>query len=267
MLQVVSPARPSLPEIASIKPVGPTIGWEENEVDAGLGSGRLSRSARSFLDRCVWPKALTIAQRIRAFDELYEEEHRAGAQVCARNAGASSWIGVVDGFLRVQDASIDGRPIMYTGVASGGWVGEGSLLKEEPRKYEIVATRDTRTLHMPRATFVWLVNNSITFNHFMLDHLNERLGQFIGMVKGERFLQPNARVARGLASLFHPMLYPNTDPALRISQEEIAWLVGISRQRVNIAVRKLESEGVIKTGYGVIHVIDLQRLKRYDVES
>ena len=230
-------------------------------------ASHLSNQARSFLDRCIWPKALTLAQRSTAFSELYEKEHDAGAQICVRNEIAASWIGVVDGFLRVQDASIDGRPSIYTGVATGGWIGEGSLLKVEPRKYEIVATRATRTLHVPRQTFTWLINDSMTFNHFMLDHLNERLGQFIGLVKGERLLQANARVARGIASLFHPLLYPNTDPRLRISQEELGLLVGISRQRVNVAVRQLESEGVIKTGYGVLHVLDLQRLRRYDVDS
>ncbi len=71
------------------------------------------------------------------------------------------------------------------------------------------------------------------------------------------------RVARGIASLFHPVLYPNTEPALRVSQEELAWMVGVSRQRVNAAIGKLEEDGLIKAGYGAIHVLDLKGLAGY----
>lgn len=227
----------------------------------------LSRSARVFLERCVWPRSLTHTEREAAFHALVEREYSTGALVCQRNEVAGSWIGVVEGFLRVQDATEDGRPIMYTGVATGGWIGEGSLLKVEPRKYEIVATRPTLTVQMPRSTFASLVDHSMPFNHFLLAHLNERLGQFIAMVKYERLLEPTSRVARGIASLFHPLLYPNTEPTLRISQEEIAWLVGMSRQRVNLAIHQLAEEGIIQAGYGSLTVLDLKRLSRYGSEG
>lgn len=228
---------------------------------------RLTKDARVFVDRCVWPRLLTMSERQTAFASLYEREYAPGEQVCVRNEIAQSWIGVARGFLRVQDCTADGRPIMYTGVATGGWIGEGSLLKFEPRKYEIVATRPTLAVQMPRVTFTWLVDRSISFNHYMLEHLNERLSQFIGMVKFERLLEPTQRVARGLASLFHPVLYPNTEPTLKISQEELGWLVGLSRQRVNVALKKLEKEGVLQLRYGTILVSDLSKLSRYGAEA
>ena len=59
------------------------------------------------------------------------------------------------------------------------------------------------------------------------------------------------------------MLYPNTDATLQISQEEIGWMVGVSRQRVNVALHELEAAQLIKTGYGCINVLDRQRLSRY----
>ncbi len=70
-------------------------------------------------------------------------------------------------------------------------------------------------------------------------------------------------MARGISSLFHPALYPNTDSTLRINQEEIGLLVGISRQRVNIALTELETAGLIQRGYGYITVMDRQALARY----
>jgi CRP/FNR family transcriptional regulator, cyclic AMP receptor protein len=221
------------------------------------------RDLSPFFERCIWPRALTQAERTRAFEALYVRHHDAHSYVCRRNEIADSWVGVMEGFLRVQDTTADGKLIMFTGVATGGWIGEGSLLKPEQRKYEIVATRPTITVHLPRETFGWLLECSIPFNHFMLSHLNERLSQFIAMVKYDRLLEPTSRVARGISSLFHPVLYPNTDSTLHINQEEISWLVGVSRQRVNIALHELEAAGLIQTGYGFIVVVDRQGLARY----
>jgi len=39
-------------------------------------------------------------------------------------------------------------------------------------------------------------------------------------------------VARSLAALFHPLLYPGVGTLLRITQQELGYLVGLSRQRV-----------------------------------
>lgn len=221
-----------------------------------------TRDLNLFFERCVWPRSLTQAEQATAFDALYARTHEAHAYVCQRNEIADSWVGVMEGFLRVQDTTADGKVIMFTGVAPGGWIGEGSLLKPEPRKYEIIATRPTVTVHLPRKTFGWLLQRSIPFNHFMMSHLNERLGQFIATVKFDRMLEPTARVARGISSLFHPVLYPNTDATLSINQEEIGWLVGVSRSRVNTALNELETAGLIQRGYGFIVVLDRQRLAR-----
>lgn len=223
----------------------------------------LPQKALLFLDHCVWPKVLSKIEMETVFRSLYVRVHQPGSSVCRRNEIADSWIGVMEGFLRVQDTTEEGNTIMYTGVTAGGWIGEGSLLKMEKRKYEIVATRPTETLHLPRATFAWLLDRSVPFNHFLLSHLNERLGQFIAMVKYDRVLQPTARVARGIASLFHPLLYPNMDNTLRVNQEELGWLVGVSRSRVNTAMHELEKAGLIQCGYRFITVVDRQELARY----
>lgn len=63
----------------------------------------------------------------------------------------------------------------------------------------------------------------------------------------QAFLDPVVRVARSLASLFNPVLYPGVGEVLRITQQELAYLVGLSRQRVNEALAALEQQGAIRT--------------------
>lgn len=224
----------------------------------------LSQGAINFLDRCIWPRVLTQSERERSIDEIVEIEYKSGDYVCRKDEIASSWIGVVSGFLRVQDSTKDGNSIMFTGVAGGGWIGEGSLLKMEHRRYEIIATRNARILHLPRSMFLWLLDNNILFNHFIINHLNERLSQFIAMVKYDRLRSPVARVARGISSLFHPLLYPNSDPVLHLSQEELGWMVGVSRQRVNSALGELQDQGLIQFGYSTISIIDFKGLEKIE---
>ena|SRR5690242_15235140 len=116
---------------------------------------------------------------------------------------------------------------------------------------------------MPEATFHWLLDTSIAFNRFLLNQLNERLSFFIGMIEQDRLLDPDARVARSLSSLFNRQLYPAAKPDVQISQEEIGYLAGVSRQRANQALQALEAAGLVKVHYGSISVLDVEGLRRY----
>jgi len=118
---------------------------------------------------------------------------------------------------------------------------------------------------IPASTFDWLLERSIGFNRFVMDQLNERLGQFIAAREIDRMTEPNARVARSLAALFHPQLYPGVGEVLRITQLELGYLVGLSRQRVNEALNALQAEGVIRVEYGGVRVLDLQSLRQWQV--
>ena len=77
-------------------------------------------------------------------------------------------------------------------------------------------------------------------------------------------LGPDARLARELAALFNPMLYPGSGKTLPVSQEELANLVGIPRQRVNQALRRLETSGLVRVGYRGVTILDLEGLKRFE---
>ena len=70
------------------------------------------------------------------------------------------------------------------------------------------------------------------------------------------------RVALSLATLFHPVLYPAVGTMLRITQQELGYLVGLSRQRVNEALHALQGRGLIRIEYGGVRVLDLQGLQR-----
>lgn len=220
-------------------------------------------ASESELSEIPWLKELTPAERQRALDALVVNEVQVGEYICRIGRPVTYWFGLLDGLLKMSNDDSQGAVITFTGVAPGGWFGEGTVLKRESYRYNIQALRRSQVAGIPAATFHWLLDRSIGFNRFVMMQLNERLGQFIAAREIDRLTHPDARVARSLAALFHPVLYPGVGELLRITQQELGYLVGLSRQRVNEALRALQAAGVIEVTYGGVKVLDLERLRRY----
>lgn len=221
-------------------------------------------SLNHLLDISPWAQTLTPAQRTRIEETASVRRIASGGFVCRNGESVDHWIGIIDGLVKMANVSADGKQTTFTGIRDGGWFGEGSLLKDEPRRYDIVAVRDTTAGYIPRATFMTLLDESVSFNRFLLIQLNERLSQFIGMVEHNRLLGPDARLARGLAGLFNPLLYPDVGPTLLLSQEEIGQLIGVSRQRANQALKRLQAAGLIEIEYGRVRVLSLEGLRIHE---
>lgn len=221
------------------------------------------KNAEELLRRSQWGQALSEEEMQRALAGTIERSFAAGAFICMKGEAVTHWMGIVDGLGKMASHWTSGKTTSLTGISTGAWFGEGSLLKEEPRRYDVMAIRDTRVAFMSRGTFLWLLDHSIAFNRFMITQLNERLGQFIGMMENERMLDIDTRIARVLAALFNPVLYPGTNRLLQISQEELGYLAGVSRQRANQGLKVLEEAGLVRSEYGGINVIDLDGLRSF----
>ena len=210
-----------------------------------------------------WLPALTHGERARACEDLMVTEALPGDTICRIGKRASFWFGLVDGLLKMSNDDSQGPVITFTGVAPGGWFGEGTVLKREVYRYNIQALRKSRVAGLPSETFHWLIDHSLGFNRFVMLQLNERLGQFIAAREIDRLGDPESRVARSLATLVNPVLYPSVGEVLRITQQELAYLVGLSRQRVNEALAALQEQGVIRVEYGGLRVLDLPALRSF----
>src|SRR3954452_12630060 len=194
---------------------------------------------------------------------IVEKSYRANEFIFMRGDQFEYWTGIVAGLARMGIVSRDGKATSFAGLTAGAWFGEGTVLKNEPRRYDVVALRDTRLAMMDRKTFVWLFENSVGFNRFLVGQLNERLGQFIAFLEYGRPLDATARLARSIASLFNPILYPDLTLHLEITQEEIGALSGMSRQHANQCLKGLEKEGLLRLEYGGVTIVDLDRLRGY----
>jgi len=228
----------------------------------GVRASRSRAPRPDELDSIAWLASLTDAERERALGDLRVVNVQPGELVCRIGRPVTYWFGVLDGLLKMSNDAA-AIPITFTGLPPGGWFGEGTVLKREPYRYNIQALRKSVVAGITAETFHWLLDRSIGFNRFVMNQLNERLGQFIAARQIDRLTHPDARVARSLAALFHPALYPGVGELLRITQQELGYLVGLSRQRVNEALAALEVAGLIRVEYGGVRVLDLAGLRGY----
>ena len=216
------------------------------------------------LDGVPWLRPLTADERDRVAPQLRIGDAEPGELICRRGRTATYWFGVVDGLLKMSTETADGHTITYSGLTAGGWFGEGTVMKRERYRYNVQALRKSLVAGLPVDTFHWLLDHSIGFNRFVMNQLNERLAQFIGTIEADRTPSPEQRVARNLAALANPVLFPGVGEVLRITQQELAYLVGLSRQRVNEALKTLAAQDVLRIEYGGLRILDLSALRWRD---
>jgi len=211
--------------------------------------------ARDFLET-------TPLARLLAPDDLrdlqacaVERSFARGAHLAAVGSPLTSWVGVIEGLVALSVTHADGDQTMLDVVGDGGWFGEGTLIKDQPCRFDAVALRRTRAVLIPAAQFRRLRASSLGFNHFLQDQLNARLGTMISAALSTRLASLEARVARAVAEMAQRS--PAGDALLRISQAEVAMLAGTSRQRANIALKRLGEQGLVDVVRGGLRVRDL----------
>ena len=211
--------------------------------------------------RAAWFPTLTSAAQQEVLDRMQMQSLRTGEALSIQGELQTHWCGVLDGLLKWSSASRQGRSLTLGGLSVGSWFGEGSLLRQAPREAEIVALRPSLVALLPRDVFEELVQTQPGFTHFLLRHINERLHWFMGDIRAHRLLNVDSQVARALVGLFHPVLHPCASTHLAITQEEVAQLIGISRQRCNSALRSLQTAGLVRLDRGSITVLELETLR------
>lgn len=223
----------------------------------------MDKVALDFVSSTLWARTLTNEQQTRLRAAVRGRLIPAGEAVCHTGAPVLYWKGIVEGLVKMSVASPGGRTSTLTGLTAGAWFGEGPVLRSTTWDFDGVAMRDTHIALVPRATFDWLLQISPGFNRFVIDQLNERLAQFLSVIEAERLEVAETRVARCLAWLFNPVLYPGVGARLALTQQEIGYLSGVSRQRVNRALKIMQAAGVLAVEYGAIHVLDLTALEHF----
>ena len=178
---------------------------------------RARRATSRELEGIPWWGLLSEVQRWEVAAELKVLDAQPGDVICKVGRPATYWFGVLDGLMKMSNDPSVGYTITFTGIPPGAWFGEGTLLKAEAYRYNIEALRRTVVAGLSAPTFNWLLETSIPFNRYVMNQLNERLGQFIAARSGShqrprhpggaqpgRLVQPGAVPQRLQRFAHHP---------------------------------------------------------------
>ena len=126
-----------------------------------------SRLSTTALLQSSWARDLSDELRRRVLVESSIRTIDAGGSVCRKGEPPEHWIGVLSGLVKVVAVSAQGRSISFMGVPPGGWFGEGTLLKREPRRFDAIALRDSTVAYVPFNTFILMLESSGSFHPFV----------------------------------------------------------------------------------------------------
>ena len=215
-------------------------------------------SAQRFIAAQPWFAGLPAALRERLREEVFAEQADKGAVMMPAGSAVQGWHAVLSGLVMLQSPTSQGRSSAFIGVPDGEWFGEGSAMKPEPRKYDVVALRPTQLMCLPLHLFATLRDTSLAFNQFLVQHLNLRLGQAMTIIEAGRMRSPEHRVALYLSRIFW-----RSTRRLNLTQEELGQLVGLSRQTVNRVLQSLEAAGIVSLDFGRVAILDDEALNGY----
>ena len=207
--------------------------------------------AQSFIRAQPWFASLPVAQQERVYSGIELSAGSKGDVMLAHGSAASGWHAVLSGLVVLRSPGSSARSSAFIGVPDGEWFGEGTALKGEAQRYEVVALRPTQLLCLPLPLFQNLCDSSLAFNQHLTRHLNMRLGQAMAMIEAGRMRSPEHRVALQLSRLFW-----RRTRQLKLTQEELGQLAGLSRQTVNRVLRSLEAAGIVMLDFGRVAIVD-----------
>ncbi len=208
----------------------------------------------------VWSGSITPAELRHVAPAARFRQLTRGEHLLHLDDKVDAWHGAIEGVLRVGLVSDDGQVAGFSAVIGGAWFGEGSILKNEPRRYHVVAVTDARVAVLPGDMFRWLTRHSVGFNQYLVGLLNERLGHFIATVVSDRTGNASARLAYTIASLYNPVLFPRTPDILVMPQEDLGIFAGLSRQMTNRCLRELADQGLLRITADGVKVLDVKGL-------
>lgn len=217
---------------------------------------------RHFLATQPWFTSLDAASQAQLTQRVEVIQANKGQTVLAAGQPVHGWYAVLSGLVKLQTEAADGRRSAFIGVPDGEWFGEGSVLKDELRRYAVVALRDSWLMCLPRDLFTELQQGNLRFNQYLVQHLNMRLGQAMALIEAGRIRAPEHRVALYLSRLFW-----RSTRRLYLTQEELGTLVGLSRQTVNRVLRQLAERGIVSSDLGRVAILDDAALGRYLEET
>jgi CRP/FNR family transcriptional regulator, cyclic AMP receptor protein len=187
-----------------------------------------------------------------------------GEQLYALGSSPDAFFCVEKGTIRLSVTSESGREAVLALVTRGQWFGEASLFAGEPRGNDAVSIVPSSVLIVSAATLQSLVNDRPDYLLQFLAMIGRRYRAVMTRMDDTVLRPLPVRLARVLVQAYARERSAGVfgDPVtLPLSQEELAHMLGGSRQSVNRLLKHWEKEGIVRIGYRSLTIVRPENLQ------
>lgn len=185
------------------------------------------------------------------------ERYAAGAEIFARGSPGRSMMAILKGRVRIEVQSSAYRDVVLAILQPGEVFGEIALLDGEDRTADATAVDDSELLVLDYRDFIPFLEQRAELCILLMKVLCQRLRRTTQQVGEVMFGRLDSRLASALARLAQEGGGSGKGAVLRISQQELAGLVGASRESVNKVLRQWQRDGVVRLGKRLVDIPDL----------
>jgi CRP-like cAMP-binding protein len=227
-----------------------------------MTADRLARALR-LLRQGTWFRGLPEALQVAFVQRSTVRSYRRRQQVTRAGLRVDGLYGVLEGRLAVvRPVGAEGEDLIHIGEP-GFWIGEYSLLTGEAAVVGTVAATASQVLVLPRPEFDRLVAEEPRWYRAFATLALERYALMVRQLSDTRSLSPSERLRLRLADLVELRRAERAGRGpvvLRLSQEELARIVGVARQTLHPLLSALREEGLVEIGFRSLRVPDVERL-------
>jgi CRP-like cAMP-binding protein len=166
---------------------------------------------------------------------------------------------ILKGRVKVTIPSEDGEEVILAILDSGEILGEISLIDGKPRSATVYAMKDTEALCLYREDFLDVLRDRFDVVQRVLEILAGRLRQTDVLLAESHFMDITARLAKKIMDLSQAFGVEERDGiriAVRMTQKDLASMVGATRESVNKQLRVLRELGLLVFSDGHVKILD-----------
>ena len=223
----------------------------------------LTIDERSNIESGSWFSKLSLPLRQAILARSTVRRLSDGATLSARGTPAQEWVGVAKGAVRVSSVSLSGKQVTLTYVEPGTWFGDIALFDGLPRTHDASAHGETTLLVVRKADFKELLTQHVELYDALLRLNCRRLRLMFDTIEDLNTRPLAARLAKQvllLARAYGIEQGEETRIGLQLAQEDLAQLLGASRQRVNQELKGFERDGAVRIEPTRLVVLSRQKL-------
>ncbi|MBC7720071.1 MAG: Crp/Fnr family transcriptional regulator [Chitinophagaceae bacterium] len=170
-----------------------------------------------------------------------------GESIVEQGKKSNSLSIILTGRARVMTTDARGREVILANMQPGDYIGEMSLIDNEPHSATVRAEIQTDVLVLGRLEFARCLPENSSMAYAVMKGLVQRLRHADRKIESLALMDVYGRVARALLEFSAPDVQGNAVIREKVSRQDLAKMVGASREMVSRVMKDLEERGFIET--------------------